>query len=79
METITRIRRELTKRAAAVGSLVFLLVAYNRIWSGTSPPWETSDEELQQLKTFYPDRYEDALESTRAFVYSAYLYPSRVL
>lgn len=79
METATRIRRALTKRAAALGSLAFLLAAYNRIWSGTSPPWKTSDEELQRLKTFYPDRYEEALESSQAFMYSAYLYPSRIL
>lgn len=59
--------------------LVFLLVAYNRIWSNTAPPWVSGEEELEQLKTFYPDRYEEALESKEAFQFSAFEYPSRVV
>lgn len=79
METATRMSNGLAKRAAAIGSVSFLLVAYNRIWSGTSPPWVASEDELERLKTFYPDRYEDALDSSQAFHYSAFLYPSRVM
>ncbi|GHJ83641.1 hypothetical protein NliqN6_0043 [Naganishia liquefaciens] len=79
METAKRICKRLIKRAAIIGSLLFLLAAFFRIRSGISPPWQSSDDELQRLQTFYPDRYDDALESSEAFRYSAFVLPSRIL
>lgn len=73
------LRKLLMRSAPGLTSLVFLLVVWNRTWTNTAPPWVSDDNELEQLRTFYPDRYEDALESRNAFRYSAFEYPSRVV
>jgi hypothetical protein len=72
-------RKLLTRSAPAITSFVFLVVAWNRVWNNTAPPWASDDDELEQLRAFYPDRYEDALESRNAFKFSAFEYPSRVV
>lgn len=73
------IKTALIRSTPTVVPLLFLLVAYNRIWTNTSPPWISNEEELERLEAFYPDRYEDALESSKAFAYSAFEYPARLM
>lgn len=59
--------------------LLYLAFIWNRVWNGTTPPWQVSEGELGELEHFYPGRYEAAVESNKAFVYSAFTLPAHVV